>query len=480
MGYFVISSLIMSSLSIERFEDSTHQIRYKVTVPLELFESHAQTMMRQKEKRHKIPNFRPGMAPQETLEKYFGYAVRQELLGQLPSEAWKVVLERETVPDLSESPSCELEQDDQRNMVLIYTCHKAPQAIEQLALDHLSIEEPTCEITTQDIQNVLEKRCVGQTKPQTLDVARPIMAGDWIRVTKITAIKKGQDALDPILKEEKNLWVSFETLSAEEQNLWLGKAAGETFDQNFVIPRNKKVFGKWVGKQGVVRVTIQEVAGSQPHEVDDAWAQSIGFQTLSDSQENTRKELEEQAKTLSHYWCRKQIMDLCEKQHVPDLPHRMVEQEKALLRQALVQDLESQLEKPLQSYSTEERAALFLKHLHMEEETFEKGLEKMARRRLTVRLVFEAYARQKEIQLTDRDIQQEIIRRSQGKTDAMMHLIQEANRDTKVLQDLRSGALEFKVIHALLEQAEKKPTPISWSDLEDRFEKTDWFQEMMA
>ena len=413
----------------------------KITAEPKELEKEVNEICKEIRKTAKIPGFRPGKAPINIIKKYYEETIKDSLLRTFVAEKLSEAIKEKELQVITEPVVEELDFSLKENRFSTTVLFEVKPSIELKAEDYkgIKVKKTTREITDEDVEKVIEGLKNRQAEFQ--EVEREAKEEDLVELEYETVIKEGE--------EEKTQKGSISVILGQKQ-LWpevekevLGKKAGEEGEVTFTASEDEKVYGEAAGKEITVRFKIKAVKEKILPEVNDEFAQKLGFENLEDMKKKIREDLEISEKTREQEELEDQIVeDLLKKVDVP-IPPSMLDLE--IRAQA-----ENQLRR-LAQFGVDVRQMNPQSIIEMVKPTAEKTVK--------VKLLLEKVAELEGIEVTDEDLETEI----QKLADAAFggdHVEARRSLEEKgLLGMIKQDVLRQKALDKLIELAEIEEVP---------------------
>ena len=268
--------------------------RCEVLLTLELDPTQEEDLLKKAAKRIssqvRIPGFRPGKAPYNTVVRRFG-------LEALQSEAIESSVEdlvKKALSDVNITPYAQIQLEDVSWAPLTVKI-KIPTApkVELGDYREIRLEGKTAEVTDEDVQQALE-RLQDQHATWT-PVERPSELGDLISMSVVE--KDGDEVLVQHESVEYELAVPDEEEESRQPDLTtplLGLSAGDskTFSVTYPEDYNDK---RYAGKEISVSVDVSGIKTKELDSLDDDFARQVSdFETLDELKAQIRDNIRQQ------------------------------------------------------------------------------------------------------------------------------------------------------------------------------------------
>jgi len=380
-------------VTVERLPHST--VRLDIAADPEEFAEALERAFRRISQQVQVPGFRPGRAPRVLVERRVGRALivaeaQRELMDRLYREA----LQQHQLVPVSD-PEVEVYQEEPlafRVEVQVY-----PHA-ELDGYREIRVEPREVTVSDEEIDEVIEQLRRGQAVWRTPAEPRKPSDGDQV-VVDIEAYEGDQPYQEPIRNAsfvlgESNL---FTEIDQAIRSLLPGEEA--EFDITFAAD-DERVSPELRGKTLHYKVKLHEVKERELPELDDAFAQTFGAETLSELRERVRRDLLRQKAQAARAEVLQQAVERLVEIAQLELPPALIDRQVA----ADIERLREQLRQ--QGTSLEE-------YLRFREKTLEEFAEELrpeAEARLRRYFVLEAFAEAEGIQVSEQELEAEIER----------------------------------------------------------------------
>jgi trigger factor len=437
---------------------------FRVTLPATDLDARVIERLNEMKDRVRINGFRPGKVPVDHLKKVYGRAVLAETIDSLVKETnakivndhgLKLAMEpRVILPD---------DKDEVENVLtgkadLSYSVAiEVIPRIELADFKTIKLEKLTADVTEADIDDGV-RRLAEQNRTYT---ARPEGAkaetGDRIVVSFKGMIdgapfEGGSAESVPVVLGSKTFLPEFEEGLA-------GIAAGEartidaTFPADYLDPN-------LAGKAAVFEVTATAV--EQPGEltIDDAFAASLGLETLEKLRQAIRDRIAQEYVAAGRRKLKRALLDKLDTLHKFESPPTLVEQEFENVWGAVQADLKNQNRTFENEGTTEEKAR--------------DEYHAIADRRVRLGLVLAEIGEKNNIRVSDEEVSRALIERARQYPGQERQVWDYYQKNANALASLRAPIFEEKVVDFIVELAdvsEKKVTREEFFKAEEEDDK---------
>lgn len=424
---------------------------FRVTLPATDLDARVIARLSEMKDQVRINGFRPGKVPVDHLKKVYGRAVMAETIDQMVRETnAKIVTDRGL--KLAMEPKITLPEDrnEVENVIsgktdLSYTV--AVEVVPQIALADfkaIKLEKIVADVTDLEVDEGI-RRLADQNRTYT---ARPeggkAENGDRIVMSfKGTingeAFEGGSGDDVPVIVGSNNFIPGF-----EEQ--LLGIAAGDTRIVNVTFPAEYPA-EKLAGQAAAFEVVAKSV--EQPNEVtiDDAFATSLGVESLEKLRQAVRDRIAQEYASVSRQRLKRELLDKLDVLHKFEAPPSLVEQEFVNVWNTVVSDLKSQNRTFDQEGTTEEKAR--------------EEYQGIADRRVRLGLVLAEIGDRNAIKVNDDEVSRAVMERMRQFPGREREVWDYYQKNASAMATVRAPIFEEKVVDFIVELAdvtEKKVT----------------------
>jgi len=398
-----------------------------------------------------LRGFRPGKVPVDHLRKVYGRAVMAETIDQVVREtSSQIVTDRGL--KLAMDPKITLPEDAgaiegviNGKSDLSYTV--AVEVVPKITLADfktIKLERLTTDATDEEIEDALRK-LAEQSRTYTSKAAdAKAEQGDRV----VISFKGTIDGVPFEGGTGENIPVTIGSntfLPGFEEQL-IGIAAGEARTVDVTFPADYGA-ANLAGKQASFAVTATSVEAPNPVNVDEAFATSLGAESLDKLREAVKERINREYRAASRQKLKRALLDRLDALHKFDAPPTLVEQEFNNVWNAIVADLKNQNKTFEDEGTTEEKAR-----------TEYRGI---GDRRVRLGLVLAEIGEKNSIKVSDEEVSRgvvEQVRQFPGREREVWDYYQ---KNPGALAAIRAPIYEEKVVDFIVELAdvsEKKVT----------------------
>lgn len=239
----------------------------------------------------KIEGFRPGKASYEVVRGRFGEgAILEEALQDIVRSSLVEIIRKESLKTIGE-PSVNVEKAAPGNDVVFTAKVAVMPEVKKLAdLSKIRIEAKKADISDEEVERVIAE--LRKMQKSEHGVEREVRAGDKIVVD--LEMRKDKVPVEGGTAKDHAIFLDEEYFVPGFKEKVLGMKKGET--REFILPFPKEHFQKnLAGTDVEFVVAVKDVKELREPEADDAFAKTLGKDTLEELRAILRKNLEEEA-----------------------------------------------------------------------------------------------------------------------------------------------------------------------------------------
>ena len=426
---------------------SPTRVRLTVDVPFEELKRELDSAYKKIGAQVRVQGFRPGKVPPRILDQRVGRGVVleeavQEALPRLYSEA---------VTDAGVAPVGRPEVDvtkldDGKELTFTAEVDIRPD-FELPAFDSIAVTVDEVSVSDEDVTTQIDE--LRERFAKLNPVERPAAEGDFVTLDLVATVDGAE------VPGGTATGLSYEVGSGSlldgMDEAVLGKSAGDatTFTTTLVA-------GDFEGQSAEGAVTVQAVNERELPAADDAWAETTGFASFAELQDDVRGRLDRMKKLEQGVQARDKVLEaLLAAVEVP-LPESVVEAEIEWRRESTTQQLQ-------QGGMTIEQ---YLEAEGKGEEEFDEELRASAADAVKAQLVLDAIVDAEELGVTDAELTDQVVRRAQraGVTpDQYAQSVVQSGQLQGLVAEVRRG----KALAAVMEAASITDSAGAAVDLEE-------------
>ena len=405
--------------------------------------------------RVKINGFRPGKVPVAHLKKVYGRAVTAETIEQMVRETnAKIVtdhgLKLATDPKITMTEDkAEIESVIEGKTDLAYTV--ALEVVPKITLadfKSLKLEKLTTTVSDEDISDALQK-VADQNRPYAAKAeGGKAESGDRVTIS-FTGTIDGVP-FEGGTGEDVPVTIGSNTFLPGFEDQLIGIAAGESRTVNVTFPAN---YGseQLAGKAAAFAVTAKTVESPGTVTIDDAFATSLGLESLEKLREAIKARIAQEYAGASRQKLKRALLDQLDALHKFEAPPTLVEEEFKNVWNTVVADLKAQNRTFEDEGTTEEKASAEYRGI--------------ADRRVRLGLVLAEIGEKNNIKVADEEMARGLAERARQFPGQEKEVWDFYTKNPNALATVRAPIFEEKVVDFLVELAEVTEKPVTKEEL---------------
>jgi trigger factor len=438
---------------------------FQVQVPAADLEARVSERLDEMKGRVQLRGFRPGKVPVGHLKKLYGKAVMAETIEAVIRELnAKIVSERGlklamepkvTIP--SEEAEVEKVIGGQSDLAYTLALEILPK-IELADFKGIKLERLVAEVTEAQINESLEK-IAEQNRPfAAKGEGAKAEKGDRVVIDftgKLDGVPfEGGTGGDVGVNVGSGSFIP----GFEEQLIGIG--AGENRLVKVTFPANY-MNAQLAGKDAEFDVTAKSIDAPGTVTIDDAFAKSLGLESLDKLKDAVKARLQQELAGLSRQKLKRQLLDHLDGMHKFALPPTLAEEEFTNVWNAVEGDLKAQGRTFADEGTTEEKAR--------------DEYRGIAERRVRLGLVLAEIGEKNNITVTEDEIKRAIVERARQVPGREQEVWEYYGKNPQAVAAIRAPIFEEKVVDFLVELAKVTEKPVSREELlkDDEDEKAD-------
>jgi trigger factor len=422
--------------------ESPSALRRKLTIELEPAEIKQELDRAYNELRRGVvlKGFRPGRAPRNLLERFFGDRVRGEVIQKLIKEYTDKALEEQSLKPLLAPEVVTEETDLDKTLRFSATFDLRPELVVR-DYEGLKVPRPTVGVSDEQIQQALEELRERHAALKKIDDRTRAERGDFA-LAELEGFVEGKP-LEGARLGQRILELAPERLAHGLDEVLIGAEVGHPAQATRSYPADyaeKELAGKTVEW----RTTVKELYRKELPALDDEFAKDLGeLSSLGELRERLRGQLLERAREEADARARQGLLDLIIERNPVEVPQSLADRERELM--------ESEMAAALIGAGMSREAAAERVRENAEE------LRTRAHKRALSTLVVDAIADQEKIAVSDDELAErvaDIVTRAPGRERERLaeHYREEDHRAA-----LRAAMRREKTLDALLARAQSEP-----------------------
>ncbi len=318
------------NITVERLPEC--KARLSAEIPAETVAKTRREIVSAYARQAKVPGFRPGKIPAAVIEKRFADSIEDELKDRLARSAYAEARKQQALAILGIA-QVERDQIDGDGAYRLDVEIVTEPEVEVPEYKGIPVELPKLEVKEEAVSDYLENTRKQHARP--VDVDRAAGPGD-LAVVRYTGSLGGRPLAEQLEQEAGPLasgedhWVDLPEEAEEARHFIpglaaavIGMAAGESkrFDATFAGDFPVEAVA---GKTVTYEVSVEQVKARELPDLDDAFAASLGVESLEELKNRVRAQFEGQRERLRNQILDNQILAYLTKDASFDLPQHIV------------------------------------------------------------------------------------------------------------------------------------------------------------
>ena len=424
-----------------------------ITVPRARIDAKYDEMFGELGRSAQVPGFRIGRVPRRLIEKRFGKEVAEDVRNAMIAEAVAPAIEKVGLKTLGE-PEIDLEAitlPDQGDLSFSFEVEVMPE-FDLPAMEGIDVRKPKLAMTDQRVEEYLQQIRLSRAHHEQTD--KSAAEGDVV----LAGARIGGEGLTPLERHGLTLRVApgqIEGLPLVDLGKALvGSKAGSTVTLT-VQAGDAHPNKDWAGKTLTVTLTVSQVRRRVLPEVDQAFAASMGFQTLAEFRGHIRQRLAHRLEAETRQSMRDQVCKYLLDHTEVGLPEGATARATGRLLQRRVVDLmyRGVSAEQIQEHLTELQA----------------GASEQAKERVKLSFILAKIAEQQEVGVEEGEVNAAIAQlaveqnrrpdrlRQELAQDGTLSALEDSLRENKVLDNLLAKAKIVEVAPGEEKPAAKPP-----------------------
>ena len=408
---------------------------FKITVDAKDIEIRMDARLEEMRRTANLPGFRPGKVPVSMLRKRYGNALRGEILEQVVTESSaQAVSEKNLRPAMQ--PSIKVtEFEPGGNLEYDMSIEVMPE-ITLGDFSKIKLSRPVVEIAKNDITEMLDRMAAGERNFVPLAKPRKAKPSDSLVIDFVGTVDgvefAGGSAKDHTLELGANAFIE----GFEDQ--LVGAKAGDHVTVKVDFPEN---YGNkdLAGKAAVFEVDVKEIQERQAVALDDAFAQSRGFDDLDAMRVMARDSMRKDYAGVTRAQIKRALLDKLSELYDFDVPPSMVDAEFEAIWKHLLEDREKNEIDP--------------SDVGRDDDELREEYRAIAERRVRLGLLLSEVGRVRNISIETDELNRAVMERAKSLPGQEEQIVKHYRDNPQALDELRAPLYEEKVVDLIIAEA---------------------------
>jgi trigger factor len=415
-------------------------LRRKVTIELEAAEINSELDRTYNELRRSVQmrGFRPGHAPRNLLERFFGDQVRGDVIQKLIKEYTGKALEEHALTPIVQPEIVTEESDLKKAQLRFSAIFDLKPEFEVKDYQDLKVQPSTVEVSEDEVTAALERLRERHGTLKKVEGRDVVADGDFV-VASFEAFDDGKPVAETKF-EDRIVRVNPGEPAHGLDEILRGAATGAELRRERSYPADyaeKEIAGKTVEWRASVKDIYERILPA----LDDEFAKDQGeFQNLDELRAAIRKDLETRARQEADARARQGLVDLIIERNPLELPESLVTREQRALEAETASALEA--------------AGLPHEMAHQRASENPDEMKSRAEKRARSALIVDAIASQELIEVSDDEVAERVAAMVTGSGGRNRERVAEFYRSEENREALKQVMRREKTLDRLMQRAQ--------------------------
>ena len=427
---------------------------YQVVLPIAELDARASERLSAIKDRVRLDGFRPGKVPLPHLKRVYGRAVMGEVIEQAISEVnskivsdggFRLAIEPRITLASEGEQAVNTVIEGRADLAYTVALELLPK-IELTDFKSIRLERPVAEITESEIDEAVTK--IAEANRPFADKQGKAEKGDRVVVSFHGSIDgktfEGGSA------EEVPIVIGTGQFTPGFEEQLIGVEPGETRTLKITFPKNYPA-EHLAGKEAQFEVTVKTLAEPTAIVIDEAFAKTLGLDSLAKLKLQVRDRIERGNTAISRARLKRWLLDALDERHRFEVPPSLVEQEFSGIWATLTKEMETQGGSFADEGTTEEEARAEYRQI--------------AERRARLGLVLAEVGEKNSITVSDDELTRAALEQARQYRGQEQQAFEQIRRNPAMMATLRAPIFEEKVVDFLLELVSVTNKPVSREQL---------------
>lgn len=426
------------SVKVETIE--TNKVKLTMTISAEAFDKALDAAFKKVVKNITMPGFRKGKVPRKMFEQTYGVESLFEdaLESVLPKEYMEAVDETGISPVAS--PSWDVEQIGKGQELIAAATVTVKPEVELGEYTGIEVEELSTEVTTEDIQEEIDK--LFQENAEIVVKQSAVENGDTA-VIDFEGFKDGV-AFEGGKGENHSLEIGSNSFIPGFEEQLIGMNAGEEKEITVTFPDTYQA-EDLAGAEAMFKVKLHEVKTRELPELDDEFVKDLdreGIETVADLKADLEKSIKERKETAARNHVINTVVDKVTENAKFELPSEMVESQ-----------IEQMVNEQAQRFQGQGLSLdMYFQFTGMDMDGLKAQFRPEAEKQLSNNLTLEAIAKAEKIEVSEAELEEALEEMAQAYGQDVARIKEMLPNLDMVVEDLKVR----KAVDYIVEKAVRK------------------------
>jgi len=425
---------------------------YKVVIAAQDLNEKLEARLQQVGEQVNIPGFRPGKVPLNVLKQRFGQRVMGEVLEQaVKDSSSQAMAERALRPALQ--PKIEITKFDQDKDLEYTMAVELLPDIEVMDFAKIELEQLKVEVPDSEVGEALERLAASQKTTAPLAEERPAESGD-VLVIDFRGSVDGEE-LPGMAAEDHHLELGSNQFVGTFEEQLVGASKGESREVTVTFPE-QYANDKLAGRDAIFQVSVKDILGTVPPEIDDSLAQRLGEESLETLKTRVREQIEKEYGQITRGRMKRTLLDKLAEGHNFPVPAGMVDAEFDMIWKQVETDRNEGRVDPDDEGK--------------DDDALKEEYRQIAERRVRLGLLLSEVGRQNNIEVTQEEVNQALMQEAQKHPGQEREVFEFFQRTPEAMANLRAPIYEDKAIDFIADLAQVNVRSVSPEALREEVE----------
>ena len=426
---------------------------FKVVVPAAELDSKVNARLNELKDRVRIDGFRPGKVPVAHLKRLYGKSAMAEAIEAAVRDAnSQIVTERNL--KLAGEPKVDFPSDQaeveklmagQSDLAYTVALEILP-AITLADFKTIKLEKPVAEVADSEVDEALQT-IASQNRPYAAKEGKA-EKDDRVVIDFVGSIDG--KPFDGGKGEDISVQIGSNTFIPGFEDQLIGVAAGDKKEIKATFPTNY-MNAELAGKDASFDVTVKSVEAPQPVTIDEAFAKSLGLESLEKLRSAVRERIAAEHNSMTRQKVKRALLDELDRLHKFEPPPSLTEDEFNRVWQSVNTELQQQNKTFADENTTEEKAR--------------EDYRKIAERRVRLGLVLAEIGDKNKIEVTEDELNRALVEQARRFPGQEKQVWDYYRNNPGAIAGLRAPLYEEKVVDFLMELADVTEKKVSREEL---------------
>ncbi|MGC9457877.1 MAG: trigger factor [Halothiobacillaceae bacterium] len=305
--------------------------RVSIEIPAARVDEEVERRLKDMSRRVRMDGFRPGKAPLNVVRRRYHDQVREEVVGEVLGQSYGEAIEAESLQPAGRPVIESVNSNPGENLTFVAAVEVYPE-FEIGDLSSVSIERPVAEVSEEDIDEMFEnlRQQRGEWKP----VRHKARKGE--RVTINFEGRIDGELFEGGAGEGMQVVIGEGRMLEDFDKGLVGLKKDEPTEIEVTFPENYHA-EHLRGKTAVFTVTATAIEEKVPAELDEAFAEAFGAESIEKLRQDVRENMERELRQAIRRQLKNRVLEALAEVTELDVPSALVDEEARRVRDSFVE-----------------------------------------------------------------------------------------------------------------------------------------------